>query len=208
MLWPANKSDAAHFRPFCLYCSSKADVHRNYSLCPHMLLKTNRRAAQVGLRHCRLRTHAATNMVVSKRSREDDRVETTSKHAKLEDDRIAAPAVGANLIQVNGKTCTHEVAWPPGQQGSQLPPSRSAAPAAKAYAFSLDPFQQTAINSLETGRASVTAAYRSRFVTPAKIAGFCPCFPFVSSCMQVMHNSEWLNTNWSQLLALQGTVFW
>jgi len=96
-------------------------------------------------------------MVVSKRSRNDEGGERASKYAKLEDDRIASPQVGANLIQVNGKTCTHEVAWPPGVEGSQLPPGRSAAPAAKEYAFPLDPFQQTAINSLETGKGGTRA---------------------------------------------------
>ena len=92
-------------------------------------------------------------MAGEKRVRQEHDVERPSKHAKLEDDRVAAPAVGANLIQVNGKTCTHEVAWPPGEHGSYLPPGRSQAAAAKEYAFPLDPFQQTAINSLETGRA-------------------------------------------------------
>ncbi|DBA84763.1 hypothetical protein WJX77_001199 [Trebouxia sp. C0004] len=100
-------------------------------------------------------------MVVSKRSRDEEGVGRASKHAKLEDDRIASPQVGANLIQVNGKTCTHEVAWPPGVEGSQLPPIRSASSAAKEYAFPLDPFQQTAINSLETGHSVLVAAHTS-----------------------------------------------
>ena len=90
--------------------------------------------------------------MVGKRARDAGDVDGSRKHAKLEDDRVAAPSVGANLIQLNGKTCTHEVAWPPGEEGSQLPPARSAAAPAKDYAFPLDPFQQTAINSLETGR--------------------------------------------------------
>lgn len=91
-------------------------------------------------------------MAGEKRSRSDFDVSHRSKHAKLEDDRTAAPSAGANLIQVNGKTCTHEVAWPPGEQGSHLPPERYAATAAKEYPFPLDPFQQTAINGLERGR--------------------------------------------------------
>ena len=90
-------------------------------------------------------------MVINKRPRDVESAERPSKQPKLEDDRVASPAVGANLIQVNGKTCTHEVAWPPGVDGSQLPPVKSASPAAKEYTFPLDPFQQTAINSLETG---------------------------------------------------------
>lgn len=91
-------------------------------------------------------------MAGEKRSRNDIDVGHRSKHAKLEDDRVAAPSAGANLIQVNGKTCTHEVAWPPAEQGSHLPPPKSAAAAAKEYPFPLDPFQQTAINALERGR--------------------------------------------------------
>ena len=95
---------------------------------------------------------AVEDMVAEKRSRDQQDVASRSKHAKLEDDRVAAPSVGANLIQVNGKTCTHEVAWPPGEHGSHLPPDKCAAAAAKQYAFPLDPFQQTAINGLEKGR--------------------------------------------------------
>lgn len=104
-----------------------------------------------------MRSDFVDTMVVSKRSRDEEGVERASKYAKLEDDRIASPQVGANLVQVNGKTCTHEVAWPPGVEGSQLPPGNSAAPAAKEYAFPLDPFQQTAINSLETGKGDTGA---------------------------------------------------
>ena len=116
-----------------------------------------------------MRGDSVGRMVVSKRSRDEEGVERASKYAKLEDDRIASPQVGANLIQVNGKTCTHEVAWPPGVEGSQLPPGKFAAPAAKEYAFSLDPFQQTAINSLETGKGgtgahSTAALRRSRLL--------------------------------------------
>ena len=99
----------------------------------------------------------ATTMVVEdmageKRSRCDVEVGRRSKHAKLEDDRVAAASAGANLIQANGKTCTHEVAWPPAEQGSHLPPQKPATAAAKEYPFPLDPFQQTAINGLEKGR--------------------------------------------------------
>lgn len=96
-------------------------------------------------------TEAIKVMAGDKRPRSDHDVSHRQKHAKLEDDRVAAPSAGANLIQVNGKTCTHEVAWPPGEQGSHLPPEKSAAAAAKEYSFPLDPFQQTAINGLERG---------------------------------------------------------
>ncbi|KAL3145466.1 hypothetical protein ABBQ32_003293 [Trebouxia sp. C0010 RCD-2024] len=100
-------------------------------------------------------------MAGEKRPREGDDTSHRSKHSKLEDDRIAAPSVGANLIQVNGKTCTHEVAWPPGEYGSHLPPDRAKTAAAKEYAFSLDPFQQTAINALERGHSVLVAAHTS-----------------------------------------------
>ena len=102
------------------------------------------------LRNQRLNTFV--KMVGSKRPRDEDTVDRSRKSSKLEDDRIAASPTGVNLIQANDKTCTHEVAWPPGIQGSPLPPSKSTAPSAKEYAFPLDPFQQTAINSLETGQ--------------------------------------------------------
>ena len=101
-------------------------------------------------------------MVASKRPRDEDSSERVLKHSKLEDDRIAAPPVGVNLIQASDKTCTHEVAWPPGVAGSLLPPGKSPAAAAKEYAFPLDPFQQTAINSLETGAAQDSRAFNSR----------------------------------------------
>ena len=92
-------------------------------------------------------------MAANKRARLSHGDERIAKHAKLEDDVVARPSAGANVIQVNGKTCPHEVVWPPGEHGSKLPPVVSGAAPAKEYAFSLDPFQQTAINSLEAGRA-------------------------------------------------------
>lgn len=98
------------------------------------------------------------NSMPTKRPRHDDPDARALKHAKLEDDTTARPTAGANLIEVNGKTCTHEVAWPPGQEGIHLPPAQSAAAPAKEYAFPLDPFQQTAINSLEAGNLSALCA--------------------------------------------------
>ena len=58
-----------------------------------------------------------------------------------------------NFIEHDGKTCTHEVAWPPEYSGqvSTAPPRQKAGPPAKEYAFKLDPFQQTSINCLEAG---------------------------------------------------------
>jgi ATP-dependent RNA helicase DOB1 len=77
--------------------------------------------------------------------------ENQTKPRRLAEDRVAAVPVGANLIECDGKSCTHEVAWPPQLQGSaQPPPSCNRAPA-RNYAFKLDPFQQTAINALEAG---------------------------------------------------------
>ncbi len=74
-----------------------------------------------------------------------------AKRPRLEDDRVAPHPVGINVIEVDGKACTHEVAWPPGQEGSTKPPAARAGPAARQYPFELDPFQQTAINCLEAG---------------------------------------------------------
>lgn len=70
---------------------------------------------------------------------------------RLGDDRVAAMPVGSNLIEVDGKSCTHEVCWPPGVQGSSEPPKARPGPPAREYPFKLDPFQQTAINALEAG---------------------------------------------------------
>lgn len=41
-------------------------------------------------------------------------VEPAAKRARLDDDRVAPMPSGVNIIEVDGKTCTHEVAWPPG----------------------------------------------------------------------------------------------
>lgn len=74
------------------------------------------------------------------------------KVAKVEEDRVARLPVGKNLVQFDGKGCTHEVAWPPGQTGSLLPPPKREGPPAREYPFTIDPFQQTAINALEAGK--------------------------------------------------------
>lgn len=60
--------------------------------------------------------------------------------------------MGANLIESNGKSCTHEVAWPPGQEGPLTPPPAHQGPPARTYPFTIDPFQQTAVNALEAGQ--------------------------------------------------------
>jgi hypothetical protein len=40
--------------------------------------------------------------------------ERVAKRARLAPERVAPMPSGANLIEVDGKSCTHEVAWPPG----------------------------------------------------------------------------------------------
>jgi ATP-dependent RNA helicase DOB1 len=80
--------------------------------------------------------------------------------ARLGDDRVAAMPVGSNLIEVDGKSCTHEVCWPPGVQGSSEPPKARPGAPAREYAFKLDPFQQTAINALETGEPDAACSWQ------------------------------------------------
>ncbi|GLC55868.1 hypothetical protein PLESTB_001037800 [Pleodorina starrii] len=76
-------------------------------------------------------------------------------------DRVARLPVGANLVEVDGKSCTHEVAWPPGQDGSPLPPPAREGPPARVYPFKIDPFQQVAVNCLEAGHSVMVAAHTS-----------------------------------------------
>ena len=73
-----------------------------------------------------------------------DGVAPTAKKARLNDERVAALPTGSNLIERDGKCCTHEVAWPPGVQGSLQPPPASSKPPARTYPFTIDPFQETA----------------------------------------------------------------
>lgn len=84
------------------------------------------------------------------------------KAAKLGDDRVAAMPVGNNLIEVDGKSCTHEVCWPPGVQGSNDPPKARPGAPAREYPFKVDPFQQTAINALEAGGCSCAAVQHQK----------------------------------------------
>jgi ATP-dependent RNA helicase DOB1 len=74
-----------------------------------------------------------------------------SKVARLAEDRVARVTVGANVVECDGKTCTHEVAWPLEEQGPMGPPAKRDGPAAREYPFKIDPFQQTSINCLEAG---------------------------------------------------------
>lgn len=89
--------------------------------------------------------------------------EPTAKAARLDQltQRIESnQARGVNVIEIDGKSCTHEVAWPPGQEGSPLPPPKRAGPPAREYPFKIDPFQQTSINCLEAGARRESVAYR------------------------------------------------
>jgi hypothetical protein len=74
---------------------------------------------------------------------------------RLEDDRVAPVGVGANLVEMDGKSCSHEVAWPPDQPppsaDNLAPPRQRPGPPARLYPFQIDPFQQVAVNALEAG---------------------------------------------------------
>mmetsp|Transcript_5957 Transcript_5957/g.15823 ORF Transcript_5957/g.15823 Transcript_5957/m.15823 type:complete len:1086 (-) Transcript_5957:281-3538(-) len=83
------------------------------------------------------------------------------KAARVEEDRVDKLPGGANLIACDGKSCSHEVAWPPGQDGSPLPPPKREGPPAKQYPFTIDPFQQTSVNCLEAGHSVLVAAHTS-----------------------------------------------
>jgi ATP-dependent RNA helicase DOB1 len=82
-----------------------------------------------------------------------DEAAAPSKRPRLNDDRVAALPTGSNLIERGGKSCTHEVAWPPGVDGSCQPPPASSRPPARTYPFQIDPFQETAIRALEAGHS-------------------------------------------------------
>jgi superfamily II RNA helicase len=80
--------------------------------------------------------------------------EAANKHAKVVNGVDSWSVTrGPQIIQIDGKSCQHEVAWPgivEDDKAFQAPPKSKQAPA-KQYPFSLDPFQQTAINCLEAG---------------------------------------------------------
>lgn len=83
------------------------------------------------------------------------REEDTRKKPHVVPSIPSVPASQVNLVESEGKSCTHEVAWPPGsaEAHSSLPPGKRPGPSARTYAFTLDPFQQTAVNCLEAGKA-------------------------------------------------------
>ena len=82
-------------------------------------------------------------------------VEGPNKSAKVADASENGWTVtrGPQVIEINGRSCQHEVAWPGivEEEKAFLPPTKSKSPPAKQYPFPLDPFQQTAINCLEAG---------------------------------------------------------
>lgn len=69
--------------------------------------------------------------------------------------------LGPKLIEIDGKACTHEVAWPAGLEGSLAAPAAREGPPAREYPFPLDPFQKVAINALEAGHSVLVAAHTS-----------------------------------------------
>ena len=84
------------------------------------------------------------------------------KLAKLGAEPLPAAEGGVNIVEMDGKTCTHAVAWPEGgPEGSPLPPVARAGPAAKEFPFMLDPFQRTSINCLEAGTVSASFTWCS-----------------------------------------------
>mmetsp|Transcript_37581 Transcript_37581/g.96143 ORF Transcript_37581/g.96143 Transcript_37581/m.96143 type:complete len:1017 (-) Transcript_37581:98-3148(-) len=74
--------------------------------------------------------------------------------------------VPTNLVECNGKSCTHQVFHPPdayesGDEPSSAPPRPLAGTPAREFPFQVDPFQQTAINALEAGHNVLVAAHTS-----------------------------------------------
>ncbi|GMH32302.1 hypothetical protein BSKO_00136 [Bryopsis sp. KO-2023] len=68
---------------------------------------------------------------------------------------------GVNYIEIDGKSCTHEVVWPRGVDGCKDAPGKSPVPPPLEFPFKLDPFQQTAINCLELGDSVLVSAHTS-----------------------------------------------
>lgn len=89
----------------------------------------------------------------NKRGRDDSNdVAGPSKQVKLGNVPQYIPEGGSNFIEIDGKSCTHAVAWPEdGKTHNSQPPPARPGPAAKEFPFTLDPFQRTAINCLERG---------------------------------------------------------
>eukprot|EP01023_Acetabularia_acetabulum_P054718 TRINITY_DN6204_c0_g1_i2.p1 TRINITY_DN6204_c0_g1~~TRINITY_DN6204_c0_g1_i2.p1 ORF type:complete len:443 (+),score=71.87 TRINITY_DN6204_c0_g1_i2:562-1890(+) len=70
---------------------------------------------------------------------------------------------GTTVVEVEGKSCTHEVVIPEGveyEYGKGPPPQKVDQPA-KTYEFPLDPFQKVATSCLEAGHSVLVSAHTS-----------------------------------------------
>lgn len=111
----------------------------------------------LGEPHCPISFHSV--YIMAKRSIENGNAShdegPANKIAKVADESGEGWTVtrGPQIIEINGRSCQHEVAWPGvvEEEHAFLPPPKSKLPPAKQYPFPLDPFQQTAINCLEAG---------------------------------------------------------
>eukprot|EP00191_Tetraselmis_sp_GSL018_P015096 CAMPEP_0177586164 /NCGR_PEP_ID=MMETSP0419_2-20121207/4917_1 /TAXON_ID=582737 /ORGANISM="Tetraselmis sp., Strain GSL018" /LENGTH=1007 /DNA_ID=CAMNT_0019076019 /DNA_START=41 /DNA_END=3065 /DNA_ORIENTATION=+ len=75
---------------------------------------------------------------------------------------LLAIPVKTNTIERAGKSCTHQVFIPEGDERSTSdPPAKLKGPPAREYPFQIDPFQETAINALEAGHDVLVAAHTS-----------------------------------------------
>ena len=69
------------------------------------------------------------------------------------------PTVHA-VVQREGRSCTHQVAWPNGETGSSEAPA-AVESLAHEFPFQLDPFQSVAVAALEAGDSVLVAAHTS-----------------------------------------------
>ncbi|WPT10693.1 DExH-box ATP-dependent RNA helicase DExH9 [Picochlorum sp. SENEW3] len=87
------------------------------------------------------------------------------RETREEDIVIGVEQNKKNVIEMQGKSCLHEVAWPPGKEhdgAPTLPPAeRKDVEPARQYPFQIDPFQQIAINCMEAGHSVLVAAHTS-----------------------------------------------
>ena len=121
--------------------------------------------------------------------------EPSAKQAKVSEDAGVSVTSGPQVIEVGGKSCQHEVAWPGRVQDEKAfqPPVRSSQPPAKQYPFALDPFQQTAINCLEAGEL--------RLSTPLLAQSLLSCS---CTCQQTVRSQ--VIPCWSQHIRQQGRL--
>ena len=117
----------------------------------------------------------------------DAAAELPNKVARVADDGENGWTVtrGPQIIDINGRVCQHEVAWPGivKEESAFQPPTKSKQAPAKQYPFTLDPFQQTAINCLEAGKLGNHSFGRTK---PSALAN-CESVPWKSesSCVAV-----------------------